>query len=184
MTQTSPGEEGGAIPSGRLMELVYAELRAIAGRYVSRRPGEQTLQATALVHEAWLRIVGTDDPGWESRGQFFRCAARAIREILIEQARQKVSVKRGQHARSDVDPGEVVIEEDSIGDDVLKLDQALTQLEARRPQLVQVISLRFFTGLAMPEIAEILQTPLRTIERDWSYARAWLRDYIRHEATT
>lgn len=158
----------------KLLPLVYDELRKLArARMVQLRPG-QTLEPTALVHEAYLRIVGQADPGWDHRGHFFAAAAGAMRDILVEQARRRASLKRGgDRQRVDVDPAELAIEPPT--DDVLAVNEALERLEAVDPRKRQVINLRYFAGLPNQEAANVLGVSVGTVEREWRYIRAWLK---------
>ncbi len=162
------------------MPLVYDELRKLAAaRLAQERPG-QTLQATALVHEAYLRLVGEGRgsqagaaPAWNGRGHFFGAAAEAMRRILVETARRKREVKHGgdlQRAPLDV----AQLAESDAQDNLLALDESLARLEAHDPLAANVVKLRYFAGLRMAEVAESLGIPLRTAERNWTYARTWL----------
>jgi len=155
----------------QLLPLVYDELRRLAARRLAHeRPG-QTLDATALVHEAYLRLVG--DQQFEGRGHFFAAAAEAMRRILIESARRKRSQKRGGGlVRREYDPSQLAAPEDP--DDLLALDEALTRLAALKPARAEVVKLRFFAGLTMPEVAQALGISLPTAERYWAFARTWL----------
>lgn len=160
------------------MPLVYDELRKLAGqRMAQERPG-QTLQATALVHEAWLRLVGDANPHFEGRKHFFACAAEAMRRILIERARQKRSLKRGAGAeRINLDDIDVAVTADD--DSLLAVDEALSKLSQEDPESAEFIKLRFFAGLTNQEAADALGIPERTARRHWSFARAWLYHEIR-----
>jgi len=131
------------------------------------------LQATALVHEAYLRVVRSEDPGWEGRRHFFAAAARAMREILIERARKKASPKRGG-GRKRVDLGDLAVAIEAPAQDMLALDEALVRLEREDSRRHQIVMLRFFAGLSLAETAEVLGVSVPTVERDWRYARAWL----------
>jgi RNA polymerase sigma factor (TIGR02999 family) len=167
-------EQGDPEAPERLLPLVYDELRKLAAqRLAQERPG-QTLQATALVHEAYLRLVDPDGAArWNSRGHFFAAAAEAMRRILVENARRKRRLKRGgDRRRIDLDQLRPVA--DSAPDDLLALDEALTRLAARDPRRAELVALRFFAGLTMPEAARALGLSLATAERHWTFARTWL----------
>lgn len=158
-----------------LLPRVYAELRALAVARLARLPPGQTLQATALVHDAWVDLVGKGDPGWNSRNHFFAAAAHAMRELLIDRARRKAARKRGgDEARADVDvdlqPGDPGL----AGEELLAVDAALERLQQEHPRRAEVVVLRFYGGLSHEEIAEHLGVTTRTVEREWRFARAWL----------
>ncbi len=166
-----------AQPAAKLLPEVYAELRRLAAALTRQlRPG-QTLQPTALVHEAYLRLVRGQDPGWEGRRHFFGAAAQAMREILIEQARRKASLKRGGGGqRVELAEGLALIEPPA--DDVLALDEAITRLQAEEPRLAEIVLLRYYTGLSVEETAGVLGESDRTVYRDWRRARAWLARHL------
>jgi RNA polymerase sigma factor (TIGR02999 family) len=166
--------EGDPHAANQLLPLVYDELRRLAGQRLAREAPGQTLQATALVHEAYLRLVDAGQaPHWNSRGHFFAAAAEAMRRILVEQARRKQRVRHGGgRARIDLDEECAVVQPPS--DDLLALDEALTRLAARDPVRAELVKLRFFAGLTMPEVAEALGISLATAERYWTFARTWL----------
>src|SRR5215813_3582690 len=160
-------------PAAELLPELYAELRRLAAALTQRlRPG-QTLQATALVHEAYLRLVGDQDPGWEGRRHFFGAAARAMRQILIEQARRKGSRKHGGKGRR-VELAEGLAYVEPPADDLLALDEAIGQLQAHQPHLAEVVLLRYYAGLSVEETAAVLGASVRTVHRDWRHARTWL----------
>jgi len=165
---------GDASGTERLLDEVYRELRRVAADMLARERSGQTLQATALVHEAYLRLVGSDStPQWNGRGHFFAAAAEAMRRILIENARSKQRLKRGgAQQRIDLDSQCVVSEEPSV--DVLALDMAIDKLAASDADKAQVVKLRFFAGLTMSEVAAALGISLATAERHWTFARSWL----------
>jgi RNA polymerase sigma factor (TIGR02999 family) len=167
-------EQGDPKAAEQLLPLVYEELRRLAARRLAREKPGQTLQATALVHEAYLGLVGNGrERGWEGRGHFFAAAAEAMRLILINRARDKGRVKRGGGLRRvDLDQAELGCETD--GFDLLALDEALTRLDAEEPRCAQLVKLRFFAGLTQEEAAEFLGVTRRTADRYWAYARAWL----------
>jgi RNA polymerase sigma factor (TIGR02999 family) len=160
--------------AGQLLPQVYDELRRLAAqRLAQERPG-QTLEPTALVHEAYLRLVG-DDPGrpWDNRGHFFAAAAEAMRRILVERARAKRELKRGGgRARVFLDPELIAAPEAS--DELLALDEALTKLALQNPRAAALVKLRYFAGLTIPEAAQALGIAPRTADFRWAYARAWL----------
>ena len=164
-----------ALAANDLLLLVYDELRRLAtARMTCESPG-QTLQATALVHEAYVRLVNTqEDQHFNSRGHFFAAAAEAMRRILIESARRKARVKHGGDLqRLDIDPGELLAAE--ISDDLLALDEALNRLATSDSQAAELVTLRYFAGLTIPQAAEALGISPRKADMLWSFARAWLR---------
>jgi RNA polymerase sigma factor (TIGR02999 family) len=167
-------ERGDAHAAEQLLPLVYNELRRLAAQRLAQEKPGQTLQATALVHDAYLRLVGGDDAQhWNSRGHFFAAAAEAMRRILVEQARHKRRLKHGgERRRVDLDSGCSVSEPPSL--DLLALDEALTKLSATEPAKADLVKLRFFAGLTMPEAAAALGISLATAERHWTFARSWL----------
>jgi RNA polymerase sigma factor (TIGR02999 family) len=172
---------GDAEAASALLPLVYGELRGLARALMARLPPGQTLQPTALVHEAYLRLVGDEDPGWAGRGHFFVAASRAMREILVDQARRKAALKRGGDLRR------VPLEEGGAKETldvstVLALDDALERLERDDPRKVEVVHLRFFAGLSTAEIAAILQVSEATVKREWRYVRAWLQKELGGQA--
>jgi len=158
-----------------LLPLVYAELRKLAQARMRQASPRHTLTATALVHEAYLRLVGRDDPGWEGRGHFFFAAARAMRDVLVEHARRKAGLKRGSDRRR-VEPDNLELAIDAPPEDLLALDEALSRLEREHPRKHRIVMLRFFAGLTTDETAELLGVTTRTVERDWRFARASLYD--------
>jgi RNA polymerase sigma factor (TIGR02999 family) len=164
------GEQGA---SEKLLPLVYAELRRLAcARMAKELPG-QTLQPTALVHEAWLRLVNDGDRTWQNRAHFFAAAAEAMRRILIERARHRSRLKHGGgQARLNIDDLELA--GTTPDDKVLLVDEALARLKVEDPELERIVVLKFFAGLSNEEIAETLGLSKRTLDRQWAYARAWL----------
>ena len=159
--------------AAELLPLLYAELRKLAQALMAKTPPGNTLQPTALVHEAYLRLVGAADPGWNSRGHFFGAAAAAMRNILVEQARRKGRLKRGSdRKRVPIDGVEIQIEPPA--DDILALDEALKRLEARDARKGRIVNLRYFAGLTVQETAAALGVSVGTIEREWRYIIAWL----------
>ena len=166
-----------------LLPLVYEELRKLAAHKMANEAPGQTLQPTALVHEAWLRLVGTENPQFEGRGHFFAAAAAAMRRILIDRARQKLSLKRGAGAaRVNLEDLEVASAADD--DTLLAVDEALTKLAREDPDSAEFIKLRFFAGMTNDEAAQALGIPERTARRHWSFARAWLFREIQRQAGT
>ncbi|MFO0903685.1 MAG: ECF-type sigma factor [Pirellulales bacterium] len=168
-------ESGDPSAAEKLLPLVYAELRNLAAvRLAQEKPG-QTLQATALVHEAYLRLVGEgqSQPAWENRGHFFAAAAQAMRRILVEAARRKKRLKRGgDRVRQDLLAAEVADLEPR--EDLLALDAALKKLAATDPGAANLVQLRYFAGLTIADAAQLLKIPRRSADRRWAYARAWL----------
>ena len=168
-------EAGDQQASEDLLPLVYAELRKLASGRMASQPADHTLQATALVHEAYVRLVDKDKvQKWDSRGHFFSAAALAMRRILIDHARRKAGAKHGgQHKRQPLAMDvEFILPLPS--DELLAVNEALTEFESEDPQIAKIVELRFFAGLSMPQIAEALGRSLRSVERDWRYARSWL----------
>jgi RNA polymerase sigma factor (TIGR02999 family) len=158
----------------KLLPLIYDELRKLAQARMAHLGPGQTLQPTALVHEAYMKIVGGADPGWDHRGHFFAAAAQAMRDILVDQARRRASLKRGgDRQRVDAEHAEPTIKAPT--DDVLAIHEALERLEAEDPRKRRIINLRYFTGLSNEETASALGVSVGTIEREWRYVRAWLK---------
>jgi len=168
-------ERGDAKAADELLPLVYEELRLLAAQKLSHEPPGQTLQATALVHEAYLRLVGERNQNWTGHAHFFRAAAEAMRRILIDHARRKRSEKRGGH-RQRVDLEEAMAEsrEACSPNDLLALDEALTKLAEEDPVKAEVVKLRYFAGLTVEQTAEVLGISATTAKLHWAYARAWL----------
>ena len=171
-------ERGDPQAAEQLLPLVYDELRKLAVARMAREPADQTLQPTALVHEAYLRLVEGAAPNasWDSRGHFFAAAAEAMRRILIDQARRKHSQKRGGALRRvELDDGALLAEpEGQAAEDLLALDEALQQFESAEPLKARLVKLRYFAGLSLAEAAEALGISLATAKRHWVYARSWL----------
>lgn len=173
--------DGDAAASEALLPLVYSELRRLAESNMANEPVGHTLQPTALVHEAYIRLLGDGDVRWDGRGHFFGAAAVAMRRILIERARRVRTDKRGGgRARADFDPQLVMAP--APGDtpasgtvDLLALDESLTRLEAEEPLHARIVMLRYFAGLTVEQTASALNLSPATIKKEWSYARAWLR---------
>ena len=169
-------EQGDARAADELLPLVYEELRRLAAQKMSKEQPGQTLQATALVHEAYIRLVGSDDQEWSGRTHFFAAAAEAMRRILIENARRKLRLKRGVRQRVDLENESIAIEGPS--EDVIALDEALTKLALEDPIKADLVKLRYFAGLTIEQAAKILNISKATADRYWSYSRAWLFDEI------
>jgi RNA polymerase sigma factor (TIGR02999 family) len=160
-----------------LLPLLYGELRRLAESRLAQQPAGHTLQATALVHEAFLRLVGKDITTYENRGHFFFAAARAMRDILVERARQKAGPKAGGGMRR-VELDQLSIAMDSPAEELLALHEALERLEKIDAEKHQIVSLRFFAGLTNEQAAAAMGVPLRNFERSWRFARAWLHQEL------
>ncbi len=173
-------ERGDAQATDELLPLIYEELRLLAARKLSAEKPGQTLQATALVHEAYIRLVGGENMRWSGRAHFFGAAAEAMRRILIEQARRKGRRKRGGGRRR-VDLGDVELVVQGPSDDLLALDEAITRLAALDETKAQLVKLRYFAGLSLERAADLLGLSLTTAKRHWTYARAWLYRAIASE---
>lgn len=159
--------------SSDLLPLVYEELRQLAAARMARESAGQTLQPTALVHEAWLRLVGEGNRSWENRAHFFGAAAEAMRRILIENARRKSRLKRGGgQLRVDID--ELELADTTPDDKILLIDEALERLKAEDPEKAKIVVLKFFGGLTNQEVALSLDVTERTVERQWAFAKAWM----------
>ena len=159
----------------KLMPLVYSELRRLAGNYLRRERGEHTLQPTALVNEAYLKLVDQRNPKWQNRAHFFGIAAQLMRRILVDHARQHQAAKRGgaEQQRISLTGAEVLVKQPEV--DLLALNEALEELAKMDPQQSRIVELKFFGGLSIEEIAEVMGIGHATVERDWKMARAWLR---------
>jgi RNA polymerase sigma factor (TIGR02999 family) len=171
-------ERGDAEATDQLLPLVYEELRLLAAQKLGHEAPGQTLQPTALVHEAYLRLVGDGGQGWKSRGHFFGAAAEAMRRILVETARRKRRPKHGGEGHR-VDIDDVDTPADQPAEDLLALDEALAKLSAQEPLKAELVKLRYFAGLTADQAAEALGISKATADRYWAYARAWLFDEIR-----
>ncbi len=162
-----------------LLPVVYDRLRRLAQQMMSQEKPGQTLQATALVHESYLRLLG-DDSSWDDRRHFYAAAARAMRRILVERARRHGRIKHGAgRKRVDLDDANAVAERESV--DLVALDEVLRRLEKEEPRAAQVVMMRFYAGLSEEDAAEALDISVRTVWRDWNYAKAWLRDAMTGE---
>jgi RNA polymerase sigma factor (TIGR02999 family) len=179
-------EQGDPQAAAQLLPLVYDELRRLAAQKLAHEKPGQTLDATGLVHEAYLRLVACEDasaaqePQWDNSRHFFAAAAEAMRRILIENARRKASLKHGGgRVRLDLEAAEPAVPQPD--EDLLALDEALTRLAAADPTAAELVRLRYFAGLSIPQAAKVLGLPPRSTDRLWAYARTWLRDYLRRE---
>lgn len=175
-------EQGDPAAAEQLLPLVYDELRRQAARQLSQEPSGQTLQPTALVHEAYVRLVDQQpQPAWSHRGHFYAAAAETMRRILVESARRKGRLKRGgDRQRVDLDLARIPVAED----DLLALDSVLDALAQRHPRKAELVKLRYFGGLTTEQAAETLGVSLATAKRDWAYARVWLlRELTEQEET-
>ncbi|HEV8068982.1 MAG TPA: ECF-type sigma factor [Planctomycetaceae bacterium] len=174
-------DQGDPVAAEKLLPLVYDELRKLAIHKMAQEKSGQTLQPTALVHEAWLRLVGVESPQkWDGRGHFFAAAAEAMRRILVEQARRKKRIKHGGEWRR-ADAGELnLVAADEMNlvsaaeDEVISVHEAVDGLAAVDAQAAQVVKLHFFAGLTLEDVASLLEISSRTAYRDWAFARAWL----------
>jgi RNA polymerase sigma factor (TIGR02999 family) len=169
---------GDAHASEQLLPVIYQDLRRLAAKMLAQEPAGQTLEATALVHEAYVRLVDSEEEQkWKHRGHFFAAAAEAMRRILVEQARRKQRVKHGgEHLRVEIDDERLVCSVPA--DQLLALDEALERFAQEEPEKAQLVKLRFFAGLSIEEAAETLGISRATASRHWTYARAWLHDAV------
>ncbi len=166
-------EKGDTNAAGELLPLVYEELRKLAAYNMAHEPAGHTLQPTALVHEAWLRLTGAPHQDWNSRNHFFMAAAQAMRRILIERARQKSRLKRGGDQQR-VPLEELELATDADSETLLLVEEAMERLAEADPIKAKLVELRFFTGLNIEEAAKVLEISTPTAKRYWAYARAWL----------
>ena len=164
-------EKGDVHAAAELLPLVYDELRKVAAHKMSLQPPGQTLQATALVHEAYLRLVGGEEKRWENRRHFFSAAAEAMRHILIDRARLRLRLRHGEKPEQ-VGLDDVEIAAPATEEIIVQLNDALEELQQRSPGQAEIVKLRFFAGLTEPEIAGILNLSERSVQRQWSYAKA------------
>jgi len=168
-------EQGHAKAADELLPLVYEELRLLAAQKMAQERSGHTLQATALVHEAYIRLVGEEAQDWKSRRHFFISAAEAMRRILIDDARRKKRLKHGgNRQRSELDEADLKQDDDPLVDDLIALDEALTKLSGEDEAKAELVRLRYFAGLSIEQTANILGISVRTVKRYWAYARAWL----------
>jgi RNA polymerase sigma factor (TIGR02999 family) len=171
-------DEGDPVAAERLLPLVYDELRKLAAAKLAHEKAGQTLQATALVHDAYIRLVGVEKAQhWNSRGHFFAAAGEAMRRILVERARRKERIRHGgEQQRQDLKEAELVA--DARLSEILKVDAALDALAEQDPRAAELVKLRFFVGMSNTEAAAALQVSTKTVERTWVYAKAWLREAL------
>jgi RNA polymerase sigma factor (TIGR02999 family) len=179
VTQTLAAiEQGDPHAANQLLPLVYDELRKLAAQKLAHEAPGQTLQPTALVHEAYLRLVGDGEPRWDSRGHFFAAAAEAMRRILVDRARRRSAQKRGGAARRVAWDDQLAVA-DRQDDELIALDEALGELERHDPQSAALVKLRYFSGLSHQQAAEALGVSRRVADRLWAVARAWLYQRLR-----
>jgi RNA polymerase sigma factor (TIGR02999 family) len=184
-------DQGDPLAAAQLLPLVYDELRKLAAQKMAQEKTSQTLEATALVHEAYLRLVvnsgsataRSNDQSWQGRGHFFAAAAEAMRRILIERARHKQSLKAGG-GRDRVDIGDIELAGGPPNEDLLALDEALQKLERQDPRKAKLVNLRYFAGLTNEQAAAALGISTSTADNDWAYARAWLRIELSPDRTS
>jgi RNA polymerase sigma factor (TIGR02999 family) len=177
LSDLGAGRENAA---SELLPLVYQQLRKIAQQNMNQERASHTLEATALVHEAYLRLVGDQDLGWDSRAHFFTAAAEAMRRILIEHARARKRIKRGGE-RQRVPLTGLDLAQESDAEEVLAVDEAFRRLEKEDPDAANVVRLRFFAGLSVAETASALDISERSVAREWAFARAWLAEALADE---
>lgn len=179
VTELLNAADAGDPASGeQLLPLIYDELRALAAAKMAHEKPGHTLQATALIHEAWLRVGASGQRQWRGRAHFFGAAAEAMRRILIDNARRKASLKRGS-SQPPEELNESKIELAAPSDEILAVHEALDTLSAQDATAAEVVKLRYFVGMTIPEIAEALEISPRNADRHWSFARAWLKGAIR-----
>lgn len=168
-------DRGDSTAPEQLLPLVYDELRKLAQARMAREPAGLTLQPTALVHEAYMRLLNESGASWKNRAHFFSAAAEAMRRILIERARHRGRLRHGGgRQRLSIDQIDVASEDQESGVDLLSLDGALTRLAGHDKRVAEVVNLRFFAGLTVEQVSELLEVSPRTVKRDWEFARAWL----------
>ena len=174
--------QGDSQAADKLLPLVYAELRNLAASKMADERQTSTLQPTALVHEAWLRLGGSDQPPWQNCAHFFAAAAEAMRRILIDSARRKQALKRGARPEHiDLDRVDVAVEADE--ESLLAIDEALGKLAVQDPRSAELVKLRFFVGLSYKEAAKALSISERSAKRHWTFARAWLYRELSHRTS-
>lgn len=165
--------KGDNIALNEILPIVYNELRKISSKYLRNEYRKHTLQTTELVHEAYLKLIGSNQLSWESRYHFFRIAAKSMRQILVDYARKKKSLKRGEgKTQLPLEEANIIVGESE--EQILNLNDALNKLEALGERSSKVVELRFFSGLSLEETAEVLDVSVATVKRDWKFAKAWL----------
>jgi RNA polymerase sigma-70 factor, ECF subfamily len=173
--------KGDACALEKIAPLVYAEMRKLAHRYMSRERAGHTLQTTALIHETFLRLLGNPQDSWQNRAHFYAIAAQMMRRVLVDYARANMRAKRGGEAKRITLAGiDLAVAEPALNPDVIALDAALDKLAAIDPRRSRVVELRFFGGLSVEETAHVLQVAPDTVVRDWRVAKAWLFRYLNH----
>lgn len=177
-------QEGGRNATDELLPLVYEDLRKLAALRVARLAPGQTLQATALVHEAYVRLVGSNDLGWQGRAHFFGAAARAMRNVLANHLQYKGRIKRGGEQKHLGGDAVECLNAQTPDSDALALEEVLESFEADYPRQAEIVTLKFFGGLNTAEIAEVLSLSERTIERDWQFAKAWMNSRLKEREDT
>jgi RNA polymerase sigma factor (TIGR02999 family) len=165
--------QGDTKAADELLPLVYSELRQLAAAKMAQQPSGQTLQPTALVHEAWLKLAGNTSARWNNREHFFRAAAEAMRQILVDRARAKARLKRGR-GPARVDLGQVDLATETTPEALLLLDDALEKLVREDPYKAELVKLRFYAGLSVQEAAQALAVSEKSVKRHWTHARAWM----------
>ncbi len=176
-------EQGDSTAAGELLPLVYEELRKLAAAKMANETPNQTLQPTALVHEAWLRLVGADNPHYANRAHFFAAAAEAIRRILIDKARRKRAIRHGA-GKQHVELDEVEIAAPADDDEILAVNEALDKLAAQNQAEAELVKLRYFVGMTLEEAAKALDISARTADNYWAHAKAWLFNEIKRNRTS
>jgi RNA polymerase sigma factor (TIGR02999 family) len=182
-TTIQPGDHqpGDRVPADELLPLVYQELRRLAASRLAHETAGQTLQPTALVHEAWLRLGGDQQPAWANQAAFFSSAAEAMRRILVDRARSRKTLKRGAGAEH-IPEGDVELAGQVVSDErLLALDAALEKFAAVHPRKAELVRLRYFVGLTFEEVGEVLGIAVPTAKEWWAYSRSWLRVQMRKE---
>lgn len=171
----------GRIPSRELLPLVYDELRNLASRRMAREAGSLTLQPTALVHEVWLRLSSSEDQTWADKEHFFKTAATAMRRVLVDRARSKSCLKRGQNLRI-VSIDDVDVSSGDVDDRLLMIDEVMKRFEKEDPESAEIVNLKFFGGLTNQQIAELRGVTERTIQRHWTFAKSCLYQMLQEES--